>query len=213
MRSSALRPNGCPKKGSTFVARPPVEQMNICSSLGFRRLPPGKPTEFFAGFRRLVRQVVMRLEIDCRVKARGVHFPCSLLRRGVGTNSSSPFRLPLREWLRPSLHLSFREQVGARGRFRAPQRRLRAWRFADIPTPLPIQNTTEEVFVMFSFFSTSLALDACAITSALAPQRFPITSATEIAPVPATPTPQPITGSALASQRLVVNHPLPWGPA
>jgi hypothetical protein len=155
----------------------------------------------------------MRLEIEYRVKARGVHFPCSLLRRYVGINSTSPFRLPLRAWLRPSLHLSFREQVGARGRFRAPQRRLRAWRFADIPTPLPIQNTTEEVFVMFSFLSTSLALDACAIASALAPQRFPITSATEIALVPTTPTPQSITGSALASQHLAVNRPLSWGSA
>jgi hypothetical protein len=89
---------------------------------------------------------------------------------------------------------------------------LRAWRFADIPTPLPIQNTIKEVFVMFSirFFSASLALDACAIATALAPQRFSITSATGIASVLATPTPQPITGSALAPQHLAVNRLLPW---
>lgn len=66
---------------------------------------------------------------------------------------------------------------------------------------------------MFSS-STSLALDACATTSALARQRFCITSATGIASVPATPEPQTIiTGSALAPQHLAVNRPLPWGSA
>ena len=61
--------------------------------------------------------------------------------------------------------------------------------------------------------STSLALDACAIATALAPQRFSITSATGIAVVLATPNPQPITGSALRPQPLAVNRPLPWGSA
>lgn len=61
--------------------------------------------------------------------------------------------------------------------------------------------------------SSSLALDACAIATALAPQRFPITSATVIALVPGTPNPQPVTGSALLSQHLAVNRSLPWGPA
>jgi len=101
-------------------------------------------------------------------------------------------------------------------RNRASQRRLRACRFADIPTPLPIQNKTKEVYVMFSINlnSASLALDACATTSALARQRFCITSATGIALVPATPEPQKITtGSALASQHLAVNRSLPWGSA
>ncbi len=55
--------------------------------------------------------------------------------------------------------------------------------------------------------SASLALDACAITTALAPQRLSTTSATGIASVLATP--QPITGSALAPQHLAVNRPLP----
>ncbi len=64
-----------------------------------------------------------------------------------------------------------------------------------------------------SFLSTSLALDACATTSALARQRFSITSATVIALVLATPTPQSITGSALAPQHLAVNRSLSWGPA
>jgi hypothetical protein len=61
--------------------------------------------------------------------------------------------------------------------------------------------------------SASFAPDACANTSALVRQRFSITSATEIALVLATPTPQPITGSALLSQPLAVNRPLPWGSA
>lgn len=58
--------------------------------------------------------------------------------------------------------------------------------------------------------STALALDACAIATALAPQRFTITSATGIASVLATPTPQPITGSALAPQHLAINRALTW---
>lgn len=122
-------------------------------------------------------------------------------------------RSALRPWLRLSLPLSLRGPVEPKGRYRAPQRGLRAWRFADIPTPLPIQNTTKEVIVMFSihFLSASPALDACATTSALVRQRLSITSATVIALVLATPTPQPITGSALAPQHLAVNRSLPWG--
>jgi hypothetical protein len=54
-------------------------------------------------------------------------------------------------------------------------------------------------------FSASLALDACAIATALAPQRFPNTSATVIAS--ALVTTQPLIGSALASQRFAVNRP------
>lgn len=97
-------------------------------------------------------------------------------------------------------------------RNRAFQRRLRAFCLADIPTPLPIQNKTKEVSVMFSTQSrfASPALDACANTSALVRQRFSITSATVVAMVPGTPNPQPITGSALLSQHLTVNHSLPW---
>jgi len=122
-------------------------------------------------------------------------------------------RFALRPWLRLSLPLSLRGPVEPKGRYRAPQRGLRAWRFADIPTPLPIQNTTKEVFVMFSihFRSASFAHDACAITSALVRQRLSTTSATVIALVLATPPPQPITGSALAPQHLAVNRSLSWG--
>jgi hypothetical protein len=97
-------------------------------------------------------------------------------------------------------------------RNRASQRRLRAFRFADIPTPLPTQNKTKEVFLMLSIHSrlASLVLDACANTSALVRQRFSSTSATVIALVPVTPNPQPVTGSALLSQHLTVNRSLPW---
>jgi hypothetical protein len=94
-------------------------------------------------------------------------------------------------------------------RNRASQRRLRAFRFADIPTPLPIQNKTKEVVLsMFPSYSliASLALDALANTSALVRQRLSTTSATVIASVLAAS--QPITGSALASLRLAVNRGL-----
>lgn len=124
------------------------------------------------------------------------------------------FRLALRPRLRLLLLLSLRGPTGPQGGYCAPQRRLRACGFADIPTPLPIQNKTKEVYVMFSINTASLALDACATTSALARQRFCITSATGIALVPATPEPQRIiTGSALAPQHLAVNRPLPRGSA
>jgi hypothetical protein len=97
-------------------------------------------------------------------------------------------------------------------RNRASQCRLRAFRFADIPTPLPIQNKTKEVSLMLSIHSrsASLAPDACANTSALVRQRFSSTSATVIAMVPGTPNPQPVAGSALLSQHLAVNRSLPW---
>jgi hypothetical protein len=91
---------------------------------------------------------------------------------------------------------------------------LRAWRFADIPSPLSVQNIKAAGAVLIPlsiFLSASLALDACATTSALARQRFCIISATGIALVPATPEPQTIiTGSALASQHLAVNRSRAW---
>jgi hypothetical protein len=132
----------------------------------------------------------------------------------MGTSLSSPLRLWLRGWLRLSLPLSFRGPVSPEGYQSPPQRRLRACGFADIPTPLPIQNTIKEVFVMFSINldSASLALDACATTSALVRQRLSITSANEIALVLVTPPPQSIIGSALASQRFAVDQQ-PWGSA
>jgi hypothetical protein len=89
---------------------------------------------------------------------------------------------------------------------------LRAWRFADIPTAPPSQNI-RGALVTLSIFFASLALDACATTSALVRQRLSITSATVIALVLATPPPQSITGSALGSQHLTVNRSLTWGSA
>jgi len=56
---------------------------------------------------------------------------------------------------------------------------LRAWRVADIPTPLPGLNIkgVGAVVISVRIFSASFALDACAIASALAPQRFSISLA------------------------------------
>jgi hypothetical protein len=88
-------------------------------------------------------------------------------------------------------------------------------RFADIPKPLPVQNITAvaAALIALSILSAFLALDACAIASALARQSFCITSATGIALIPATPEPQPTTGSALASQHLAVDRSRAWGSA
>jgi hypothetical protein len=99
----------------------------------------------------------------------------------VRADFSTPLRrrrLRLRGWLRQSLPLSLRGQGGAKGPYRALERGLRACRFADIPTPHPIQNKTKEVSVMFSINldSASLAPDACANTSALVRQRFSSTA-------------------------------------
>jgi hypothetical protein len=89
---------------------------------------------------------------------------------------------------------------------------LRAWRFADIPTPLPVQNirSVASVLIAFWIFSASLALDACAIATALAPHRFLTASATVIASALAT---QRLIGFALASQRFAVNRSRAWGSA
>jgi hypothetical protein len=118
--------------------------------------------------------------------------------------------LSLRRWLRGrvrlSLPLSLRDPVGSKGDQSPSQRRLRAWRFADIPTAPPSQNVRAVLVVTLSIFSASLALDSCAIASALAPQRLSITSATVIALVLATPPPQSVIGFALASQRFAVNQ-------
>jgi hypothetical protein len=131
----------------------------------------------------------------------------------VGTSLSSSFRLWLRGWLRLSLPLSLRGPVCPKGDQSPPQRRLRAWCFADIPTAPPSQNikAVTTALVTFAIFSASLALDACAIASALARQRLSITSATVIALVLASPPPQSIIGFALAAQRFAVNRS--WGSA
>jgi len=109
----------------------------------------------------------------------------------VQTESKSPLRPSLRGWLRPSLRLWFRALIASKGSQSPCQRRLRAWRFADIPIRPPIQNTRDVIVIPWTF-SASLALDACAITSALAPQRFSDSTAA-------------ITLRALASQRFPIS--------
>lgn len=163
----------------------------------FSSSPPRPPSRCGPGFRR-------RATAQLRSCAKGgPHW-----RLGAPLNmepeSASPLRLPLRRWLRLSLPLSLRGSTSPKGGQSPSQRRLRRWRFADIPTAPPGQSIVAVLVVTLSIFSASLALDACAIASALAPQRFPITSATEIALLLVTPLPQSMTGSALASQRFAV---------
>jgi hypothetical protein len=151
--------------------------------------------------------------VQSRGWGEGDHFCGSLLCSYMRAESFlPPLRLSLRGWLRLSFRLSLRVSTRPEGSQRPPQRRLRAWCFADIPTPLPVQNIegVRPVLIALSIFSASLALDSCAIASALAPQRLSITSATVIALVLATPPPQS-PGFALASQRFAVNRP--WGSA
>jgi hypothetical protein len=130
----------------------------------------------------------------------------------MGASLSLSLRRWLRGWLRLSFPLSLRGPVGSKGNQSPSQRRLRASRFADIPTAPPGQNIRAMLVVTLSISSASLALDACATTSALVRQRLPITSATVIALVLVTPPPQSIIGSALASQRFAVDQ-RPWGSA
>lgn len=139
------------------------------------------------------------------------HFGGCLLCRYMKAGASSPLRFPLRGRLHPSFRPSLRGPARPKARQRPSQRRLRARRFADIPKPPPVQNIKSVKAVVLSTFSASLALDACTIASALAPQRLSITSATVIASALAT-TQTPI-GSALASQRFAVTRSRAWGSA
>lgn len=139
-----------------------------------------------------------------------VHFRGFLLCSYMEAGTSSPFRLSLRRRLRPSFRPSLRGPAGRNACQRPSQRRLRAWRFADIPTPPPGQNIESAKAVVLSILSASLALDACAIATALAPQRFSTDSATVIASALAT-TQRPI-GFALAPQRFAARSRA-WGSA
>jgi hypothetical protein len=138
-----------------------------------------------------------------------VHFRGFLLCSYVEAGTSLPLRLPLRGRLRPLFRPSLRGPVGRNACQCPSQRRLRAWRFADIPTPPPGQNIESVIAVVIalSIFSASLALDACAIASALAPHRFLTASATVIASALATQRP---IGFALAPQRFAVNRSQAW---
>ena len=137
------------------------------------------------------------------------HFGGSCLCRYMEAASPSPLRFSLRGRLRPSFRLSLRGLDRPMAHQRPSQHHLRARHFADIPTPSPVQNTKLVTAVLnaLSIFSTSLALDACAIAAALAPQRFLTASATVIALALAR---QRLIGCALASQRFAVNRSRAW---
>jgi hypothetical protein len=126
----------------------------------------------------------------------------------------SPLRRWLLGWLRLSLPLSLRGSTSPEGNQSPPQRRLRAWRFADIPTAPPGQNIVAVLVVTLSIFSASLALDACAIAAALAPQRFLTASATAITlratGIASALATHRLIGSALAPQRFAVNRLQGW---
>lgn len=78
--------------------------------------------------------------------------------------------------LRFCLRLSLRGSNRPTGRQCPLQHRLRALRFADIPKPLPIQDIGSVAVAVTgaSILSGSLALDALAIASALAPPPFAV---------------------------------------
>jgi hypothetical protein len=161
--------------------------------------PQGRLPRTFGTNPRRVRHGGMRRKSEPQVKNRGpVSPPAPLL--GMGGKESSPLRPWLRQGLRPWLRLSLREGIRPKGSQNPSQRRLRAWRFADIPTPLPGLNIkgVGAVLISPSIFAASHALDACAIASALAPQRFSD---------PTAPIALRATGiaSALARHRLLVS--------
>jgi hypothetical protein len=140
------------------------------------------------------------------------HLGGSCLCRYMKAASSSPLRFSLRGRLRPSFRPLLRGLARPNARQRPSQRRLRVWRFADIPTPPPDQNIKSVMAVVnaLSILSASLAPDACAIATALAPHRFLTASTTVIASALAT---QRLIGFALASQRFAVNRSRAWGSA
>lgn len=120
----------------------------------------------------------MRRGTEPQVKEGGPLSPLAAL-LSMRAEGSSPLRPALRLGLRPWFRLSLRDGVRPKGSQSPSRRRLRAWRFADIPTPLPGLNIkgVGAVAISLSNFFASLALDACAIASALAPQRFSISLA------------------------------------
>jgi hypothetical protein len=132
--------------------------------------------------------------------------------RRASIRGFSALRPALRLCLRPSLHLWLHRPIEPKARNRRPQRGLRAWQFADISTQPPGRNIKRNrgSLIVLSILSASLALAACAIASALAPQRFagstaPIAlGATAIASALAT---HRLLASALASQRSGLRRP------
>ncbi len=134
----------------------------------------------------------------------------------AGNRGLSALRLALRLCLRLSFHLWLHRSIEPKARKRQSQCALRAWRFGDISTQPPGRNIKRNrgtpIEPEISFFAP-LALGACAIASALAPQRFagstaPIAlGATAIASALAR---QRLIASALASQRSGVERPRAW---
>lgn len=123
--------------------------------------------------------------------------------------SLRPLRPLLRRWLRPSLPLSLRSRSGnGRHCHRSAVCGPGDLRHSYATSGSENRGGRGGPHHPLDFLR-SLALDACAIATALAPQRLSITSATGIALVLATPTPQTLSGSALASQRFAVNRS--WG--
>lgn len=180
--------------GTTFAAYRPVDQSDMDERVDQQ-----------ASFRSLGRPTTTQPH-GCD------HFGGSGLCRYMKAASSSPLRFSLRGRLRPSFRPSLRGLARPNARQRPSQRRLRAWRFADIPMPPPVQNIRSVAAVLnaLSILSASLAPDACAIATALAPHRFLTDSATAIASALAT---QRLIGFALASQRFAVNRSRAWGSA
>jgi hypothetical protein len=135
----------------------------------------------------------------------------------AGNRASAGLRPSLRLCLRPSLHLRLHRSTTSKVRNCRSQRALRDWRFADISTQPPGRNIRRNrgSLIVLSILSASLALAlaACAIASALAPQRFagstaPIAlGATAIASALAT---HRLLASALASQRSGGRRPRAW---
>lgn len=138
---------------------------------------------------------------------------CQPLRRRGRSYSRRP---SLRLWLRRPLRSCLRRSIGSQGLDRRSQRGLRAGRFADISTHSPGRNikSNRGAPIVFAISSLApLALGTFAIASALAPQRFAVSTppialgATAIASALAT---HRLLASALASQRFGFKRLRDW---
>jgi hypothetical protein len=116
-----LTSGGLPEKGTTFAVDRPVVQ--------------GLMDE------RVDQQANFRCRRRTTAQPHGCyHFGGSCLWSYMEAASSSPFRSSLRGRLRPLFRPLLRGPAARNAGQRPLQRRFRAWRFADIPTPPPGQN-------------------------------------------------------------------------
>jgi hypothetical protein len=124
---------------------------------------------------------------------------------GAMERPHTALRLSLRPCLRPSLRRWLRCSIEPEAGNRRPRRGLRAWRRADISTQPPHRNIrlVRGAAVVLAISPIAFALGAFAIASALAPQRFAVSTA----PIALGATP---IASALARQRLVAERPRAW---